>query len=101
MTRQAYEFAFWAIIVVGAGTALLMWQHATHTEFLLGTLNQRLAGSPAGVNANNTAITAVALSGIAGPPQTMSPASGIWSPVGPGGNYSDGSPFFYLPGQQQ
>jgi hypothetical protein len=98
MSRQAYEFAFWAIIVVGAGTALLMWQHATHTSYLLDTLNQRLSGAP-GANSNNSTITAVALSAIAGPPSQSSPATGVWTPVGPDGNYDDGAPFFYLPEQ--
>lgn len=95
MTREAYEFAFWALIIVGAGTALLMYQHAQHSGMIMNMINGRLLGAPgAGVN---QAVTTIALSDMAGPPQQTSTAFGLWSPIGPLGN--DGGPFLYNPPQ--
>lgn len=92
MTREHMLFAIWALGIVGAATALIMYQHAQHTGALLSTLidpNAALGAQPGTASVSGTISANPINSGAA------SRASGQWSPLGPAGS----SVFAYMPGQ--
>jgi hypothetical protein len=77
MSKQAWEFGFWALVIVGAATALIMTQHAMHSASIANMVG-------AGVQA--------------GPPQTPQPqskATGTQPPVLPGFFSFEPDPGYY------
>lgn len=75
MSAKAWEFAFWAIIVTGAATAVILFQHGQHTGAILSALNGD--GSK-----GDDPLTAAANAGPGAGYTSPSPASGIATPLG-------------------
>lgn len=96
MSTQAKEFAIWAMLIVGAGVAVILYQHSVHTGFLLRLLSGT-AAAPANGTGPAVAVTA---------PLAFSRFTGSWTPIGPDelNNYAQpfanpndngGNPFTY------
>lgn len=91
MTREQTLFVIWAFAIVGAATALIMYQHAQHTGLVLAA-----AGAAATLGAApGTASVSGTIS--ANPINTgaSSRATGQWTPLGPPGF----NVMAYAPGQ--
>ena len=80
MSKELHLFALWSLAILTAAVAVILYQHATHTNViasLIGGLSQgksNTAFDPANtISANPTFYGAA------------SRASGIWTPLGPQG----------------
>jgi hypothetical protein len=74
MKVDSYGFALWAIGIVAGGVALIMYQHGTHTDFILNALS----GGSVPVDPN-IGLPPTAVSG----PIAQSQFTGVWTPIGP------------------
>ena len=43
MTKEGLEFAFWAVLIVGAATGLILYQHSLHAQAIAGALTDASA----------------------------------------------------------
>lgn len=80
LTKQGTEFALWAAGLLSVAVGILMYQQSRHSGRIIDYLAG--AGSPGGSIAPSTA-------GYQG----QSPATGVWSPLGPPG----ATAFPYMP----
>ena len=74
MSQRSIEFAIWAALIMGAAAALILYQHAVHTGIVLSAIQGPTIG----------ATPAASPSSGDGPIAAESPASGVWTPTGPG-----------------
>lgn len=81
MTRDHQMFVIWALAIVGAATAVILYQHAIHTSAIvasvMSTPAQALGAQPGGAGVSG-AISANPINTGA-----SSRASGQWGPLGP------------------
>ena len=85
-----YRIGFWTLVLMAAATAVILYQHATHTNLILSLL----PGSIPGDGTDSTASPAISANpDVYG---ATSRASGIWTPLGP---VTAGSVFPYMPKQ--
>ena len=82
-------FAIWALGIMGAATAVILYQHAHHTGIVLSALGGSMGAAAGGAGVSGT-ISANPLNTGA-----VSRASGQWTPLGPQGM----SIFNYMPPQ--
>jgi hypothetical protein len=80
-------FAIWAIAIVAAGTAVIMYQHSMHTDYLLNVLSGGAIPVSPGDQTQQTAVA---------PGFAPSQFTGIWTPIGP----SPRGPFNETPNPQ-
>jgi hypothetical protein len=73
MKIDGYGFALWAVAIVAAGVALILYQHSMHTDYLLNALT----GGAIPVTPGQPDPTAIS------PGQAPSQFTGIWTPIGP------------------
>lgn len=65
MSKEGMQFTIAALFIVGAVTAVILYQHSVHTGIVLDTLaGSGAVGSPVGREAPST-------------------ATGVWTPLGP------------------
>jgi hypothetical protein len=88
MTRQGWEFGFWAALLVGGATAVILYQHSLHTGLILDAKGR---GDAEGAYRPSD----LAGKGYGGF-SAQSRASGVWTPLGPG---PGASVFPYVPPQ--
>jgi hypothetical protein len=78
--NASISFAIPALLIVGAGVAVILYQHSIHTGIILNAL-----GGSVGVNANaglaSQASQSTSPSTFANG-SSASPATGIWTPTG-------------------
>jgi hypothetical protein len=78
MTRQGWEFGFWAALLVGAATAVILYQHSLHTGLVLDASSAAGRGDADGAYRPSD-LAGKGFAGFTG----QSRASGIWTPLGP------------------
>lgn len=72
MQADHVKIGFWSLLIVGAGVALLLYQHRLHTDILI----EAIAGAFGGSDGSEAA------SGIIPPYRAPSAFTGVASPVG-------------------
>lgn len=90
MTRDQTFFVLMALAIVAAATAAILYQHGVHTGLIL-----QAAGSGS-VSVGGDAFAGTLSSNPVNSPGANSPATGVWTPIGP--THSLG-PFPYVPPQ--
>lgn len=79
MTREHWIFAMWALVFTAAAVALMLYQHATHTNLILGAMGGG-AGDTSGPAVSPASAVISSNPGWRG---ALSSATGIWTPLGP------------------
>ena len=101
-----FRFAAWSIVVLTAAVVIIMYQHAAHTNALVGLITGGVGGNSGswsaqspnndGTGINPQPAAASTISSNWGWAGASSRASGVWTPLGPD---RASSIFSYNPGQ--
>jgi hypothetical protein len=83
--HASISFAIPALLIVGAGIAVILYQHTLHTSILLNALGASAGGSS---TASLAAQPSQGGNSIYASGAGQSPASGIFTPLGPSPNES-------------
>ena len=86
MSRDHLTFALWTLGILGAAVAVILYQHATHTNILMSLLGGVAAAQVAPQSMDAAAVQMAVTGTIAADPiqsGASSRASGQWTPLGP------------------